>query len=46
MYNLIVNFTEERLFNVGFIAMVFGLVYELSAYLLKSIKSDGENAGL
>jgi len=39
MYNLIVNFTEERLFNVGFIALVFGLVYQLSAYLLNRIKN-------
>ena len=38
LYNLIINFDPERLFNVGVIAVVFGLVNELSAFMLKSIK--------
>ena len=37
-YNLITETDNQRWFNMGFIAMVVGLVYELSAYLLKSIK--------
>jgi len=38
LYNLIINFDPERLFNVGVIAVVFGIVNELSAFMLKSIK--------
>lgn len=36
--NLARDFTEERLFNLAFISIVFGVVNELSAYLLKSVK--------
>lgn len=38
LYNLIIYFDPERLFNVGVIAVVFGLVNELSAFLLGIIK--------
>lgn len=40
MYNLIENFEEARLISLGFISLIFGLVYLLSAYLLKSFKCD------
>lgn len=36
--NLAENFTDERLFNLAFISIVFGVINELSAYLLKSVK--------
>jgi uncharacterized membrane protein HdeD (DUF308 family) len=35
--NLAENFTEERLFNLAFISIVFGVINELSSYLLKSV---------
>jgi hypothetical protein len=38
LYNLVENFTDERLFNLAFISLVFGVINELSAYLLKSVK--------
>lgn len=40
LYNLIINFDTERLFNVGVVAIVFGVVNELSAFMLKSIKKQ------
>lgn len=38
LYVLISDFTEEKVFNIGLIAIVFGLVNELSAFLLGIIK--------
>ncbi len=38
-YSLIENLDEQRLFNMGFISLVFGLVNEFSAYILSSIKN-------
>ena len=38
LYNLIVNFNNERLLNVGIVAIIFGIVNELSAFLLGIIK--------
>lgn len=35
-----VNFTEQGVFYIGIIALVFGLVNELSAYLLTRIKKE------
>jgi len=40
LYNLAENFTNERLFNLAFISLVFGVINELSAYLLKSVKKQ------
>ena len=37
-YNLLYETDSRRLFNMGFIALVVGLVYELSAFLLKATK--------
>jgi len=39
-YNLIGNIDEQRLFNMGLIALVFGLVNELSAYMLSIKKPE------
>jgi hypothetical protein len=38
MYQLKGNFTERNVFFIGIIAFVFGIVNELSAYLLSRIK--------
>lgn len=38
LYKLTIDFTSEKVFNVGLIALVFGLVNELSAFMLNSIK--------
>ena len=38
LYLIMIEITPERLFNFGLIALVFGLINELSAYLLNSIK--------
>jgi uncharacterized membrane protein HdeD (DUF308 family) len=38
LYNLIIHFDSERLFNVGVVAVVFGIVNELSAFMLRTIK--------
>jgi len=38
IYLLINDFTEQKLFNIGVIALVFGVINELSAILLKSVK--------
>jgi hypothetical protein len=38
LYNLILNFNSERLVNVGVVSIVFGIVNELSAFMLGSIK--------
>jgi hypothetical protein len=32
------DFTEDKLFNIGLIALVFGLINELSALMLKVVK--------
>jgi uncharacterized membrane protein HdeD (DUF308 family) len=37
-YKLTESIDPERIFNMGLIAVVFGIVNELSAYLLKTIK--------
>lgn len=39
LYTLISDFTAEKIFNIGLIAIVFGLVNELSAFMLGIIKS-------
>jgi uncharacterized membrane protein HdeD (DUF308 family) len=38
MYILTSDFTPEKVFNIGLISLVFGLVNELSAFMLNSIK--------
>jgi uncharacterized membrane protein HdeD (DUF308 family) len=38
LYILTYDFTAEKVFNIGLIALVFGLVNELSAFMLNSIK--------
>jgi uncharacterized membrane protein HdeD (DUF308 family) len=38
LYLILIEFTPERVFNIGLIAVVFGLVNELSAFMLKSVK--------
>jgi len=38
IYLLTSDFTDQRLFNVGIIALVFGVINELSAFLLNSVK--------
>jgi hypothetical protein len=40
LYNLIVNFNSERLLNVGIVTIIFGIVNELSAFLLGIIKTS------
>jgi hypothetical protein len=37
-FSLIDDSGNDRLFNMGFIALIFGMVYELSAIMLKSVK--------
>lgn len=39
LYILTSDFTPEKLFNIGLISLVFGLVNELSAFMLNSIKT-------
>jgi hypothetical protein len=38
LYSLMNDFTEDKLFNIGLIALVFGLINELSALMLKVVK--------
>jgi len=38
LYLIIVDLTPEKLFNIGLIAVVFGLINELSAFMLSNIK--------
>jgi len=38
LYLILVDVTPEKLFNIGLIAVVFGLINELSAFMLSSIK--------
>ncbi len=40
LYQLKGNFNERSVFFVGFIALVFGVANELSAYLLSRIKDS------
>jgi uncharacterized membrane protein HdeD (DUF308 family) len=40
MYILTSEFTPEKVFNIGLISLVFGLVNELSAFMLNSIKES------
>jgi uncharacterized membrane protein HdeD (DUF308 family) len=40
IYLILVELTPEKLFNIGLIALVFGLINELSAYLLSSVKKS------
>ncbi|HSO89399.1 MAG TPA: hypothetical protein VLQ91_22795 [Draconibacterium sp.] len=40
LYVLISDFTPEKVFNIGLIAIVFGFINELSAFMLGVIKSD------
>jgi uncharacterized membrane protein HdeD (DUF308 family) len=38
LYLLLADFVAQKVFNIGLIALVFGVVNELSAYLLSRIK--------
>jgi uncharacterized membrane protein HdeD (DUF308 family) len=38
LFTLTSDFTAEKVFNIGLVALVFGLVNELSAFMLGSIK--------
>jgi hypothetical protein len=38
IFRLTIDFNDEKIVNMGLVALVFGLVNLLSAYLLKSIK--------
>jgi hypothetical protein len=38
LYTLTSDFVSQKLFNIGLIAIVFGLVNELSAFMLHSVK--------
>ncbi len=41
LYLIHIELTPERLFNIGLIALVFGLINEFSAILLNSVKKNG-----
>jgi hypothetical protein len=38
LYTLTSDFVAQKIFNIGLIALVFGLVNELSAFMLGSVK--------
>jgi hypothetical protein len=40
IYGMLGDITAERVFNLGFVAVVFGLVSLASAYLLSTVKED------
>jgi len=40
LYTLLGDFVTQKVFNIGLIALIFGLVNELSAYLLSRIKES------
>jgi len=40
LYLLLADFVSQKVFNIGLIALVFGIVNELSAFLLSRIKED------
>jgi uncharacterized membrane protein HdeD (DUF308 family) len=40
LYLILIEITTEKLFNIGLIAVVFGLINELSAFMLSSVKKS------